>query len=280
MSTNLRKEEEKENTILQEGQKNTTRNTLTLTELLNSTTTKTKGLSLAIDNRVLEGYAKPLEEHGKGFKIKQISRLFSILIANKKNQLNSYISFDTVAKILDLNTNVSTNRLKSDVRKALRELYPTIEFKEDHIKGIKFTYIPKENYTEVGKTKGFTQLYCDLDFIKNKELIVVFTVLEYFKGSSKELYPSIDTLAFMCGCSRTKILKLLKEGEKLPEEGDSIRLWKIVSTKGGTKKHTNRYELSYITEDGQERYYYLDLLEDVIIASIRAIEDKEKEQIV
>ena len=249
------------------------KNTLILTESLNSTITKTKGLSFAIDNRVLEHYAKPLEEHGKGFKIKHISRLFSILIANKKNQLNSYITFESIAKLLDINTNVSTNRLKSDVRKALRELYPTIEFKEDPIKGIKFTHIPKENYTEGGKTKGFTQLYCDLDFIKNKELIVVFTVLEYFKGSNKEIYPSIDTLANMCGCSRYKINELLREGQQEV-------LWNIVSTKGGTKKHTNRYELSYITEDGQERYYYLDLLEDVIIASIRAIEDTEKEQIV
>lgn len=247
---------------------------------MKSTTTKTKGLSVAIDNRVLEHYTRPLDEHGKAFKIKHISRLFSILIANKKNRLNSYIPFEVVAELLDLNTNVSTNRLKSDVRKVLRELYPTIEFKEDPIKGVKFTHIPLENnegyYIEKSETKGFTQLYCDLDFIKNKELIVVFTVLEYFKGSNKEIYPSISTLMSLCGCGkRDKMNKLLKEGEK---EG----LWNIVSTKGGSSKHTNRYELSYINENGQERYYYLDLLEDVIKASIRAIEDTEteKEQIV
>lgn len=237
--------------------------------MINTLSNRTKGLSVAIDNRVIESYTKPLEERGKGFKMKHISRLFSILIMTKKNELNSYVSFETVAELLGLNTNVSDRRLKSDVRKALRELYPTIEFKEDPVKGVKFTHIPKENFTDRGRTRGFTQLYCDLAFVTHQELIVVFTILEYFKGSTKEVYPSIDTLANMCGCSRYKINELLKEGKER-------ELWKIVSTKGGTKKHTNRYELSYITEEGKERYYYLDVLEKDLIEYL----DMKKEQIV
>ena len=202
--------------------------------------TKSKGLSIALDNRVLEGYTKT-----KSFKMKHISRLFTLLIANKKNQLNSYLPFEVVAELLGLNLNVSTNRLKSDVRKVLRELYPTIEFREDAVKGVKFTHIPKgandNNYIDKQETKGFTQLYCDLDFIKDKEVIVLFTVLEYFKGSAKKVYPSISTIMSSCGCGkRDKINKLLKEYQVTDE---TLGLWKIISSKGGSSKNTNRYEL-------------------------------------
>lgn len=207
---------------------------------------------MAIDNKVLEGYTTQ-----KGFKMKHLGRLFYILILNKLNNLNGYIEFKHVADILDLNTNVSYNRLKSDVRKALKELYPTIEYKEDIEKGIKFTHIPKENYTDKGMTQGFTQLYCDLGYLTNTDLIVLHTILEYFKGANREVNPSISTLMTLSGCGkRDKINKLLKEGQELG-------LWKIESTKGGTKKHTNKYHLSYITEDGKERYYYLDVVEQL-----------------
>lgn len=212
---------------------------------------KSKGLSVAIDNEVLEGYTKD-----KGFKMKHLGSLFIILAFNKLNFLNGYLPFEDVAGILGLKMENCNDRLfKSRVRKALKELYPTIEYKEDVEKGIKFTHIPKENYTEKGKTRGFTQLYCDLVLLENRDLIVLHTVLEYFKGSSKEVNPSIKTIMEMCGCGkRDKINKLLKEGQELG-------IWKIVSTKGGTSKHTNKYYLSYITDDGKERYYYLDVIQ-------------------
>lgn len=225
---------------------------------------KTKGLSIAIDNRVLEYYTKPLKEQGKGFKMKHISRLYTLMILNKTNILNKHVPFEFIANMFNLNTNVSYNRLKSDVRKALKELYPTIEYKEDPAKGIKFTHIPKGanegSDIRKGETRGFTQLYCNLLYLP-KELIVLFTVLEYFKGSSKEVKPSIATICKLSGCAkREKINNLLKEYQVTEDENG---LWKIISSKGGSKQNTNRYELSYITEEGQERYYYLDFLEEL-----------------
>lgn len=225
---------------------------------------KTKGLSVAIDNKVLEHYARPLKEGGKGFKMKHISRLFTLMVLNKTNVLNKHVPFEFIANMFHLNTNVSYNRLKSDVRKALKDLYPSIEYLEDPVKGIKFTHIPKEaneGYDiRKGETRGFTQLYCDLLYLP-KELLVLFTVLEYFKGSSKEVKPSIETIGRLSGCKdRNKINAFLKEFQVTEDERG---LWKIISSKGGSKQNTNRYELSYITEEGVERYYYLDFLEEL-----------------
>lgn len=220
------------------------------TESIKNKIIKTKGLSVAIDNEVLEGYTKD-----KGFKMKHLSSLFTLLIWNKLNALNGYLDFETVSGLLGLKMENTHDRMfKYQVRKALKELYPTIEYKEDIEKGIKFTHIPKENYTEKRQTKGFTQLYCGLATLENRDLIVLHTVLEYFKGASKEVNPSLDTLASLSGCSRRNIVTLLKEGQKLG-------LWKIESTKGGSTRHTNKYHLSYTTEEGKERYYYLDVIE-------------------
>lgn len=223
----------------------------------------TKGLSIAIDNITIECYAKPLEEHGKAFKMKHIGRLFALMILYRLNELNKHVSFEFVASLFNLNTNVSYNRLKSDVRKALKELYPSIEYKEDPLKGIKFTHIPKGankgNHIEKNETRGFTQLYCELLRFDNN-VIVLFTVLEYFYGSSKEAYPSIDTLCKLTGCrTRDTINKLLQEYQVTEEKKG---LWKKISSKGGSKQNTNRYELSYITKEGVERYYYLDFIEE------------------
>lgn len=229
-------------------------------EKLEDNKCKSKGLSTAIDNNVLIGYTKPKEEKGKGFKIKQLNRLFTILAFNKLNLLNAYIEWELAAGILNLKMENCNDRLfKSRVRKALRELKPTIEFKEDPNKGIKFTHIPKgsnEGYDiRKGETLGFTQLYCDLAQLDNRDFMVVFTILEYFKGSNKEVYPSLNTIAKLSGCSRRKTVELLKEGHELG-------LWDIESVKGGSKTNTNRYHLSYITEEGQERYHYLDAIEE------------------
>lgn len=226
---------------------------------------KTKGLSVAIDNRVLEHYSRPLKEGGKGFKMKHIGRLFTLMILNKTNELNTHVPFELIASMLELNTNVSDRRLKSDVRKVLKELYPTIEYLEDPVKGIKFTHIPKganEGYDiRKTETRGFTQLYCDLLKLDDNDATVLFTVLEYFKGSSKEVKPSIATICKLSGCAkREKVTNILKEYQVTE---DKPGLWKIISSKGGSKQNTNRYELSYTTEEGLERYYYLDFLEEV-----------------
>lgn len=266
MNTDLTKEEEKgqkENLKELIKKKNSYKNCEDLNDELENLSSKTKGLSIAIDNRVLEHYTKPLEEYGKAFNMKHLGRLFTLMILNRKHKLNKHVSFEYIANMFKLNTNVSYNRLKSDVRKVLRELYPTIEYKEDPIKGIKFTHMPKGanegNHIEKNETRGFTQLYCDLIYFGNSDIIVLFTILEYFKGSSKEVKPSIATICKLSGCKdRNKINNLLKEFQVTEEKNG---LWKIISSKGGSKQNTNRYELSYVTEEGLERYYYLDFLE-------------------
>ena len=228
------------------------------------TDNKTKGLSIAIDNITIERYAKPVGEYGKSFKMKHLERLFRLMILDRLHILNKHVPFESIATWFNLNLNVSHNRLKSDVRKALRELYPTIDYKEDVEKGIKFTHIPKGanegNYIEKSETKGFTQLYCDLLYLPS-EAMVLHTILEYFKGSAKEVKPSIATLCKLTGCGdRNKINNLLKEYQVTDE---TTGLWKIISSKGGSKQNTNKYELSYINDGGQERYYYLDLIEEL-----------------
>lgn len=229
---------------------------------LNKLANRTKGLSIAINNTTIKSYAKPLEEYGKALKMKHIGRLFALMILYKEHILDKHVPFEYISRILELNQNVSHNRLKSDVRKALKELYPSVEYKEDPVKGIKFTHINKganEGYEiKKNETRGFTQLYCDLLHFEN-DVIVLFTALEYFKGSSKEVYPSIDTLCKLTGCrKRDKINKLLQNYQVTEEENG---LWKKISSKGGSKQTTNRYELSYVTEEGLERYYYLDYIE-------------------
>lgn len=279
MSIDLTKEEEKEQKesykdliIEQSYYENYNSDLKHIDDELNELSNQSKGLSVAIDNITIKNYTKPLEEYGKAFKMKHLGRLFTLMILDRKNKLNKHVPFELVSNILELNQNVSYNRLKSDVRKALKELYPSIEYKEDPLKGIKFTHIPKGanegNHIEKNETRGFTQLYCNLLRFDN-DVIVLFTALEYFYGSSKEAYPSIDTLCKLTGCrKRDKINKLLKEYQVTE---DKKGLWKIISSKGGSKQNTNRYELSYITEEGIERYYYLDFLEEQL--------NQEKEEI-
>ena len=279
MSIDLTKEEEKEQKenytdliIEQSYYENYNSDLKHIDDELNELSSQSKGLSIAIDNIAITSYTKPLEEYGKAFKMKQLGRLFTLMILYRKRKLNKHIPFELISNILELNQNVSYNRLKSDVRKALKELYPSVEYKEDPLKGIKFTHIPKGanegNHIEKNETRGFTQLYCDLLRFDN-DVIVLFTALEYFYGSSKEAYPSIDTLCKLTGCrKRDKINKLLKKHQVTEEKKG---LWKIISSKGGSKQNTNRYELSYVTEEGVERYYYLDLIEEQL--------NQEKEEI-
>lgn len=248
-------------------------------------TLESKGLTLALDNISMQRYSsKWLKDNKKKYSIKHIGRLFNLMLHYKLRFLNSYISFNTVADILSLNKNVNYNRLKSDVRKALRELYPSIEYLEDPLKGIKFTHIPKEineGYDiRKGETKGFTQIPCNLILLADNEALVVFAFLEYFNGSSKQIYPSISTLMSLTGCrNKNTLYEILKIYEVTEEQ---TGLWKINRMQGGTKKHTHSYELSYITEEGQERYYYLDYLEEKYKSQLSNSfsEDTKKEQIV
>lgn len=216
----------------------------------------THGLSVRVPNKALESYTKSLKDNGKGFKMKHLGRLLTIMALNKVNYLNGYVSFKDIVDVFNLNTNVTPERLKYDVRKVLNELYPTIEYKEGN-DGIKFTHIPEEPCNG----GNYTQLYCELLYIVDRDVMALFTVLEYFKGCNREINPSISTLCKMTGCSkRDKINRILKKWEVTEERKG---LWKITSTKGGSKRNTNRYELSYINNDGIERYYLLDYLEAI-----------------
>ena len=264
-----------------------------LEENLEAINNKTKGLSYAIDNKTLKLLTKPdkaklpdgrvVKLPGKNLNITKIGRLFHIYTMYKKNRLNGYLDFELLAFILNIPITKTAdgeiknyNMLKTRVRKALKELndpHPIIAFKEDAEKGVKFTHIPNGAnfgmYIEKGETEGFTQIYCNLpDVLYNLEIekgnpldfLVVHTVLEYFSGSEKEAYPSLDTIAKLCGCSRRKIATLLSEGEK-------IGLWKIKSTKGGSKKNTNRYILT----DEQGKYLYLNVLEKLLKQEIERL---------
>lgn len=195
----------------------------------------------------------------KQMKIKHIGSLYLLMIARARGEISNYVSYHTLSFILGVEgLEKNPREAKCRIRKALKELqnkWKSLDYKEDLEKGIKFTYIPLVDIIQSkhrkGETKGFTQLYCDLVFIDGitADLIVLHTALEYFKGASKEVSPSIDTLATMCGCSRRKMINLIKEGKDLG-------LWKVEGTKGGTKKHTNKYILSYIDEEGKEVYFF------------------------
>lgn len=258
-------EKAKEKLRISREKKKKTQDLEKLGENLEAINRLTKGLSYAIDNKTLESLTKSKEEKGKELKIKQIGRLFIIFICHKFNALNKYVSYEFLANVLAIGYTKSEDgeiknyrMVKSRVRQALKELSPIIEFKEDAEKGIKFTHIPNGAnfgmYIEKGETEGFTQIYCDLSLVKFNDnpldFLVVHTILEYFNGSKKEAYPSLDTISEKCGCSRRKIVTLLSDGEKLG-------LWKIKSTKGGSKKNTNRYILT----DEQGKYLYLNVLE-------------------
>ena len=246
---------------------------------------QSKGLSYAIDNEMLMSLTRPKKENGKELKITQIGRLFIIFIWYKMNGLNGYESYENIAYMLFIPVTKTDdgkiknyNMLKTRVRKTLKELSPIIEYKEDVEKGIKFTHIPKGAnlgmYMEKGETKGFTQLFCTLSrvvgYIKEGnplDFLVVHTVLEYFNGSEKCIYPSLNTIAEKCGCSRRKIVTLLSEGEQ-------FGLWKIKSTKGGSQKNTNRYILT----NDQGKYLYLDILEKQLELQKKDLEVEELAQ--
>lgn len=206
-------------------------------------------MTVAIDNNALQRFTK----QPKNFNMRRLGHLFALLIYKQCNKLRrtDYIPYEDLATILQINIK-ETSVMKVHVKKALDKLKPSIAnfgYSSDS-KTIRFTSLPDYPYTNT-----FTQLPCSLIEIQDisLDIIVLFTVLEYFKGADRAIYPSMKTLAELCGCGRTKINELIKEGS-------AMGLWKIESTSGGSKSCTNKYELSYI-KDGVERYYFIDLLD-------------------
>ena len=111
--------------------------------------------------------------------------------------------------------------------------------------GVHITKLPLRLNTVGG---AFTQVYSGLIFYP-VELITLFTTLEYFKGNSRVVNPSITTLSKLCGCSPNKVRSLLKDYtiQSIYTQG----LWKVDIVEG----KTNYYKLSYINENNEEIYY-------------------------
>lgn len=191
----------------------------------------------------------------KTFTLKHLARVYIILIHSKVGStLSNYHDYEFWAKRLGIKCEYP-RLLKSRVKKALDELYPTIEYEVHPTKGLKITRYPEEEYIDYWnsnkKTNGFTKLFCDLHLIEGIEIehIVIFTQLEYYKGKSKDVFPSLDTLCEDCKCSKPTLLKYLKEM-------DNLDIIKIIS-RGGHRNYPNHYILT----DDAGRYLYINELD-------------------
>ena len=184
-----------------------------------------------------------LSEHG--LNIKQIGRILSLMIIYEEYR---NISYEDLASLW----NIKYTRHKEmayKVRNALKELADFVEYDETTLsnkkEGVHITKLPLRLNTVGG---AFTQVYSGLIFYP-VELITLFTTLEYFKGNSRVVNPSITTLSELCGCSPNKVRSLLKDYsiESIYEQG----LWKIDTSDG----RPNYYNLSYTNKKNEEIYY-------------------------
>ena len=184
-----------------------------------------------------------LSEHG--LNIKQIGRTLSLMIIYEEYR---NISYEDLASLW----NIKYTRHKEmtyKVRNALKELSDFVEYDEITLsnkkEGVHVTKLPLRLNTVGG---AFTQVYSGL-ILYPVELITLFTTLEYFKGNSRVVNPSITTLSELCGCSPNKVRSLLKDYsiESIYEQG----LWKIDTSDG----RPNYYNLSYTNKKNEEIYY-------------------------
>ena len=167
-----------------------------------------------------------LSEHG--LNIKQIGRILSLMIIYEEYR---NISYEDLASLW----NIKYTRHKEmtyKVRNALKELADFVEYDETTLsnkkEGVHITKLPLRLNTVGG---AFTQVYSGL-ILYPVELITLFTTLEYFKGNSRVVNPSITTLSKLCGCSPRKVRSLLKDYtiEYIGTQG----LWKVDIVEGKT----------------------------------------------
>ena len=193
-----------------------------------------------------------LSEHG--LNIKQIGRILSLMIIYEEYR---NISYEDLASLW----NIKYTRHKEmtyKVRNALKELADFVEYDEITLsnkkEGVHITKLPLRLNTVGG---AFTQVYSGL-ILYPVELITLFTTLEYFKGNSRVVNPSITTLSKLCGCSPNKVRSLLKEYtiEYIGTQG----LWKVDI--GGGGRTTNTYKLSYTNENNEEIYYLSEAIKE------------------
>ena len=185
-----------------------------------------------------------LSEHG--LNIKQIGRILSLMIIYEEYR---NISYEDLASLWNIKY-TQHKKMTYKVRNALKELVDFVEYDEiilvNKKEGVHVTKLPLRLNTLGG---AFTQVYSGLIFYP-VELITLFTTLEYFKGNSRVVNPSITTLSKLCGCSPNKVRSLLKD--YTIQSIDTQGLWKVDTSKGRT---TNYYKLSYTNENNEEIYY-------------------------
>ena len=186
-----------------------------------------------------------LSEHG--LNIKQIGRILSLMIIYEEYR---NISYEDLASLW----NIKYTRHKEmayKIRNVLKGLNDFVEYEETTLsnkkEGVHITKLPLRLNTVGG---AFTQVYSGL-ILYPVELITLFTTLEYFKGNSRVVNPSVTTLSKLCGCSPNKVRSLLKEYtiEYIGTQG----LWKVDI--GGGGRTTSIYNLSYINKKNEEIYY-------------------------
>ena len=191
-----------------------------------------------------------LSEHG--LNIKQIGRILSLMIIYEEYR---NISYEDLASLW----NIKYTRHKEmtyKVRNALKELVDFVEYDETTLsnkkEGVHITKLPLRLNTVGG---AFTQVYSGLIFYP-VELITLFTTLEYFKGNSRVVNPSITTLSKFCGCSPRKVRSLLKDYtiQSIYTQG----LWKVDIVEG----KTNYDKLSYTNENNEVIYYLSEAIKE------------------
>lgn len=191
-----------------------------------------------------------LSEHG--LNIKQIGRILSLMIIYEEYR---NISYEDLASLWNIKY-TQDREMRFKVRKSLKELADFMEYDETILsnkkEGVHITKLPLRLNTVGG---AFTQVYSGLIFYP-VELITLFTTLEYFKGNSRVVNPSITTLSKLCGCSPRKVRSLLKDYtiEYIGTQG----LWEVDIAKG----KTNNYKLSYINENNEEIYYLSEAIKE------------------
>ena len=193
-----------------------------------------------------------LSEHG--LNIKQIGRILSLMIIHEEYR---NVSYEDLASLW----NIKYTRYKEmtyRVRKALKELLDFVDYDEITLsnkkEGVHITKLPLRLNIMGG---AFTQVYSGLIFYP-VELITLFTTLEYFKGKSRVVNPSITTLSKLCGCSPNKVRSLLKD--YTIQCIDTQGLWKVDT--GGGGRTTSIYNLSYINKKNEEIYYLSEAIKE------------------
>lgn len=187
-------------------------------------------------------------------KISNKGKIFSLLILKQKSELSGNVSYETIYKSFGLNYSTKKKAMEY-TKKYMLGLHPIVTFMQTPKKNSQEWLYCSIKIDVEDVESNFTQLPCDLLEVPgiNPDLLVVFTVLNYYKmkHDNLDINPSYKTIAKIAGCGEDKIKKLLKQGREL-------NLWKYQEISG--TRATNIYNISYYNKDKVECYYFRDEL--------------------